>query len=187
MISLLEVLKLAHKEEASDIHITTGSPPLLRINGSLVKLEADNLKSEDTKTLCYSLISDEQKAKFENEKNLDFSFFVKNISRFRGTLFFQKGSVAGTFRLLQLLPPNTKDLNLPPSVENTIHYPNGLVLVTGPTGSGKSTTLSAIIDAINQTRNSHILTLEDPIEIVHPHKKLCDFSKRNWFRLPFFC
>ena len=178
MISLLEVLKLAHQEGASDIHITTGSPPLLRINGSLIRLETNILKSEDTKELCYSLISDEQKAKFENQKHLDFSFFVKNIARFRGTLFFQKGSVAGTFRLLQLSPPNIQNLNLPPVLENMIHYPNGLVLITGPTGSGKSTTLAAIIDAINQTRKSHILTLEDPIEIVHPHKN-CTVSQRE--------
>ena len=178
MISLLEVLKLAKNKDASDIHITTGAPPLLRINGSLFRLETENLSSEDAKTMCYSLISDEQKAKFENEKHLDFSFFVKNVSRFRGTLFFQKGSVAGTFRKLNLLPPKARDLGLPPSIENTIHYPNGLVLVTGPTGSGKSTTLAGIIDAINQTRRSHILTLEDPVEIIHPHKN-CVVSQRE--------
>ena len=178
MISLLEIFKVAKSKEASDIHITTGAPPLLRINGSLFRLETDKLSAEDTKTMCYSLISDEQKAKFENEKHLDFSFFVKSISRYRGTLFFQKNSVSGTFRSLRLLPPEAKNLGLPPAVEKTIHYPNGLVLVTGPTGSGKSTTLAAIIDAINETRRSHILTLEDPVEIVHPHKN-CVISQRE--------
>jgi len=178
VISLLEILKLAKNKDASDIHITVGAPPLLRINGALCRLQTDSLTSEETKTMCYSLISDEQKATFENKKHLDFSFFVKNISRFRGTLFFQKGSVAGTFRRLQLVPPEAKDLGLPASVENVIHYPNGLVLVTGPTGSGKSTTLSAVIDAINQTRRSHILTLEDPVEIIHPHKN-CVVSQRE--------
>ena len=178
MVSLLEVLKLAKNNNASDIHITAGAPPLIRINGQLFRLETESLNSEDTKTMCYSLISDEQKAFFENKKHLDFSFFIKNISRFRGTLFFQKGSVSGTFRRLEVSPPKATDLGLPPSVENTIHYPNGLVLVTGPTGSGKSTTLAAIIDAINQTRRSHILTLEDPVEIVHPHKN-CVVSQRE--------
>ena len=178
MVSLLEILKLAYNKQASDVHITTGSPPVLRIDGQLFKLDAKPLTSEQTKKMCYSLISDEQKSKFEGEKNLDFSFFVKNLSRFRGTLFFQKASVGGTFRVLQVSPPEVGDLGLPPSVENTIHYPNGLVLITGPTGSGKSTTLAAIINALNETRRGHILTLEDPIEIVHPHKN-CIVNQRE--------
>lgn len=178
MVSILEVLKLAHKQNASDIHITTGSPPVLRIDGNLYPLDTDSLDSEQTKTMCYSLISDEQKAKFENEKSLDFSFFIKNLSRFRGTLFFQKTSVVGTFRILQATAPDVGNLGLPPSLEHTIHYPNGLVLVTGPTGSGKSTTLAAIVNAINETRRGHILTLEDPIEIVHSHKN-CIVNQRE--------
>ena len=178
MISLIEVLKLAKEQEASDIHITEGEPPFLRINGSLYPLETDSLSSEDTKNMCYSLISDEQKAKFENEKHLDFSFFVENIARFRGALFFQKGYVSGVFRMLNLKAPKTNTLGLPPAIENTIHYPNGLVLVTGPTGSGKSTTLAGIIDAINQTRRAHILTLEDPVEIIHSRKN-CVISQRE--------
>ena len=178
MISLLEILKLAHNKKASDIHITVGSPPALRIDGQLLKLDTDPLNSEQTKAMCYSVISDEQKARFENVKSLDFSFFVKNLSRFRGTLFLQKTSVAGTFRLLQTSPPKVANLGLPASVENVIQYPNGLVLVAGPTGSGKSTTLAAIIDAINESRRGHILTLEDPIEIVHPHKN-CIVNQRE--------
>ena len=178
MISMLEILKLAYSKKASDIHITTGGPPVIRINGELFRLDTEPLSPEQTKTMCYSLISDEQKARFENQKNLDFSFFVKNLTRFRGALFYQKSSVVGTFRMLQTTPPNVDNLGLPPSVENTIHYPNGLVLVTGPTGSGKSTTLSAIINAINETRRGHILTLEDPIEIVHSHKQ-CIINQRE--------
>ena len=178
MISLLDILELAYNKKASDVHITEGSPPILRIDGQVYKLDAENLSSQDTKSLCYSVISDEQKAKFETEKNLDFSFFVKNISRFRGALFFQKGSVSGTFRLLNVFPPKRVDLGLPPSIENTLYYPHGLVLVVGPTGSGKSTTLSAIINEINEIRRGHILTLEDPIEIVHEHKN-CVVSQRE--------
>jgi len=178
MITMLEILKLAHSKKASDIHITTGSPPVLRINGELFKLETEPLNSEQTKTMCYSLISDKQKARFENERSLDFSFFVKNLTRFRGTLFFQKTAVVGTFRILHISPPEVGDLGLPPSVEKIIHYPNGLVLVTGPTGSGKSTTLAAAINALNENRRGHILTIEDPIEIIHPHKN-CIVNQRE--------
>ena len=178
MVSLLEVLKLACNKNASDIHVTVGSPPLIRIDGQLFKLDTASLSSEDTKNMCYSLISDEQKAKFETDKHLDFSFFVKGLTRFRGTLFYQKTSISGTFRILHSEPPKVENLNLPHSIQNAIHYPFGLVLVTGPTGSGKSTTLAAIIDAINETRRGHILTLEDPVEIIHSHKK-CIVSQRE--------
>ena len=178
MISILEILKLAKQKQASDIHITAGSPPILRIYGNIFKIDTAPLNAEETKTLCYSLISDEQKARLEEEKSLDFSFFVKNVSRFRGTIYFQKASIVGTFRLLQITPPKIKSLNLPSSVGETVKYPFGLVLITGPTGSGKSTTLSAIIDAINHERRAHILTLEDPIEILHSHKK-CIVNQRE--------
>lgn len=178
MVSLLEVLKLAYTKNASDVHITVGSPPSLRINGQIFKLDTDFLNAEQTKAMCYSLISDEQKAVFEEKKNLDFSFFIKDLSRFRGSLFYQKASVCGTFRMLQLSPPQMDNLNLPPSVENITKYPFGLVLVTGPTGSGKSTTLAAAINQINEKRRAHILTLEDPIEIVHAHKN-CIVNQRE--------
>ena len=178
MVSLLEVLKVAHAQNASDVHITADSPPVLRINGQIFKLDAEPLTAEQTKIMCYSLISDEQKARFEEEKNLDFSFFIKNLARFRGSLFFQKTTVCGTFRMLQISPPQIQNLNLPPAVENITRYPFGLVLVTGPTGSGKSTTLAAAINAINENRRAHILTLEDPIEIVHSHKN-CIVNQRE--------
>ncbi|MCZ0932585.1 MAG: type IV pilus twitching motility protein PilT [Oligoflexia bacterium] len=178
MVSLLEVLKLSCNKKASDVHITVGSPPVLRIDGELFKLDTKPLVSEDTKNMCYSLISDEQKARFENEKHLDFSFFVKGLTRFRGTLFYQNAAVSGAFRTLHSEPPEIQGLDLPSAIENAIYYPFGLVLITGPTGSGKSTTLAAIIDAINETRRGHILTLEDPIEIVHSHKK-CIVNQRE--------
>ena len=178
MISMLEVLKLAYEKKASDVHITTASPPVFRMDGNLFKLDIPALDSEQTKTMCYSLISDEQKARFETEKSLDFSFSIKNLSRFRGSLFFQRAAVVGTFRILQVSPPEVGSLGLPPAVSNVIDYPNGLVLVTGPTGSGKSTTLAAIINVLNETRRGHILTLEDPIEIVHSHKK-CIVNQRE--------
>lgn len=178
MISLLEVLKLAHTQNASDVHITAESPPVLRINGQIFKLDTEPLTAEQAKVMCYSLISDEQKAVFEEKKNLDFSFFVKNLARFRGSLFFQKTTVCGTFKMLQISPPQIQNLNLPPAVETITRYPFGLVLVTGPTGSGKSTTLAAAINAINENRRGHILTLEDPIEIVHTHKN-CIVNQRE--------
>ena len=178
MISMLDILKLAKNKNASDVHITAGSPPVLRINGQLFKLDTEVFDMEQTKKMCYSLISDEQKATFEEKKNLDFSFFVKNIARFRGTLYFQKTAVTGAFRLLQAVPPSIENLGLPPAIENIMGYPNGLVLVTGPTGSGKSTTLASCINILNETRRGHILTLEDPVEILHSHKN-CIVNQRE--------
>ncbi len=178
MISILEVFKLAREKAASDIHITVGNPPVLRIDGELFRLDTEPLNSEQTKIMCYSLISNEQKAKFEDQKHLDFSFFVKNLARFRGAIYFQKAAVAGAFRLLQSVPPAISDLGLPSSIEKLTQYPYGLVLVTGPTGSGKSTTLAACINAINETRREHIMTLEDPIETVHTHKN-CIINQRE--------
>jgi len=178
MVTLLDIFKLAIEKQASDVHITTASPPVFRIDGLLYALDMEPLNSEQTKTMCYSLISDKQKAKLEEARSLDFGFFVKNLSRFRACLFFQKSAVVGTFRILNVAPPSVDNLGLPLAVERATSYPNGLVLVTGPTGSGKSTTLAAIIDRINATRRGHILTLEDPIEIVHEHKK-CIINQRE--------
>ena len=128
--------------------------------------------------MCYSVLSDEQKASFEEKKFIDFSFYIKNLTRFRGSLFFQKSVVTGAFRLLSVVPPDIANLGLPPSLESLIDYPNGLVLVTGPTGSGKSTTLAAVINIINETRRGHILTLEDPVELIHTHKN-CIVNQRE--------
>lgn len=169
-INILQILKLAISKGASDVHITADSPPMLRIDGHLCKVNSAVLTFQDTKDLCYSIISDEQKAKFESEKNLDFSFFIKDLARFRGSLFFQKGSVAATLRTLKFVPHTLDEINVPSAIRNAVDFPNGLVLITGPTGSGKSTTLSAIINQLNETRQAHILTIEDPIEIIHEHK-----------------
>ena len=169
MISMVQILKLAKDKQASDIHITVSSPPVLRVNGQICKVNVDPLDQEKTKKLCYSLISDEQKAKFEATKNLDFSFYARGLCRVRGSLFFQKACVSGTFRLLNSNPPEFADLDLPPVLQEVSNYPHGLVLVTGPTGSGKSTTLSACINKVNRTRRAHILTLEDPIEMIYAH------------------
>ena len=171
MISMIQILKLATEKKASDIHITMNSPPVLRINGRICKINVPVLGQEETKQLCYSLISDEQKAQLESEKNLDFSFYAKGLCRVRGSLFFQKASVGGTFRLLNSVPPSFEDLNLPPVLHDITEFPHGLILVTGPTGSGKSTTLSACIQKINDGRHSHILTLEDPIEMIYRHSQ----------------
>ncbi len=178
MISMLQILKLAKAKNASDIHLTANSPPILRVNGSIFKVNSPALTSEEVKNLCYSLISDEQKSSFESEKNLDFSFFVRNLSRFRGSLFYQKSTVVGVFRVLNSVAPDLTSLGLSPSIEDIVNYPSGLVLVTGPTGSGKSTTLAAFINVINENRRSHILTIEDPIEIIHQHKN-CIINQRE--------
>ncbi len=178
MISIVQILKLAAEKKASDVHLTANSPPILRVNGSIFRVNNPPLNSEQVKNLCYALISDEQKSRFESEKYLDFSFFVKNLARFRGALFYQKASVAGVFRLLNFSAPRLEDLDLPPSVQDVIHYPYGLVLITGPTGSGKSTTLAACISSINKLRRGHILTIEDPIEIIHHHNS-CIVNQRE--------
>ena len=171
MISIIQVFKLALEKKASDIHLTANSPPLLRVNGEIIKVNAPPLKPNQVKELCYSLISNEQKAIFENKRHLDFSFFIKGLTRFRGALMFQKASVAGVFRVLNNTIPALSELGLPEAITEVINYPHGLVLVTGPTGSGKTTTLASCIDAINMERRSHILTIEDPIEIMYQHKR----------------
>lgn len=163
---------------ASDLHITTGSPPQLRIDGELIPLKTDPLSPTDTKQLCYSILTDVQKHKFEEESELDLSFGVKGLSRFRANVFMQRGAVAGAFRAVPFEIKSFEDLLLPPVVKTISDKPRGLVLVTGPTGSGKSTTLSAMIDRINRERHAHIVTIEDPIEFVHPHKN-CLINQRE--------
>ena len=171
MISMIQIFKLAAEKNVSDVHLTAGSSPMLRINGELCKVNVDPLTQEQVKELCYSLLSDEQKSKFENRKSLDFSFLIKGVCRFRGNLFYQKSSVAAVFRVLSNHVPDLDKLGLPPIINNFAKYPHGLVLVTGPTGAGKSTTLAACVEKINQERAAHILTIEDPIEMIYQHKK----------------
>src|SRR5262249_54067683 len=144
---------------ASDLHITRDSPPQIRIDGSLVRLKTENLSGEDTKTICYSVLTDAQKARFEEDSELDFSFGVKGLARFRGNLFMQKGAVGGAFRLIPFKIRSFSELGLPPIVAEMAKKPRGLILVTGPTGSGKSTTLAAMIDKINTEERGHIMTV----------------------------
>jgi twitching motility protein PilT len=155
---------------ASDMHITTNTPPLLRIDGSIVPLKLPPLGPVETKTLCFSVLTEEQRAQFEKSNELDLSFGVKGLSRFRANIYMQRGAVAGAFRTIPFKILSFDELGLPPIVAEFSNKPSGLVLVTGPTGSGKSTTLAAIIDKINSEQRLHIITVEDPIEYLHPHK-----------------
>jgi len=178
MANLHQLLKAMVEKGASDLHITTGSPPQLRIDGKLVPLKTQPLSPVDTKQLCYSILTDAQKHKFEEENELDLSFGVKGLSRFRSNIFMQRGAVAGAFRTIPFKILTFQELGLPPIATELSKKPRGLVLVTGPTGSGKSTTLASVIDKINTDRHEHILTVEDPIEYLHPHKN-CLVNQRE--------
>ena len=170
MPSIADLLKTTVDQGASDLHIAAGTPPQIRLRGSLVPLNFPVLSPSDTQGLCYSVITDLQKKKFEETHELDFSFSQKGVSRFRGNLYYDRGAVAGAFRVIPHEIPSIDLLGLPPMIREIIKSPRGLILVTGPTGSGKTTTLASMIDAINQTRHEHIITIEDPIEYVFPHK-----------------
>jgi twitching motility protein PilT len=163
---------------ASDLHITTGSPPQLRIDGSLVPLKVESLNPTETKQICYSILTDAQKHRFEEENELDLSFGVKGLSRFRANMFIQRGAVAGAFRSIPFRILTFEELGLPSIMNDISQKPRGLILVTGPTGCGKSTTLASIIDKINQDRHEHIITIEDPIEYLHAHRN-CIVNQRE--------
>ncbi|GAC1338866.1 MAG: type IV pilus twitching motility protein PilT [Myxococcales bacterium] len=178
MPNLHQLLKAMVEKGASDLHITTGSPPQLRIDGRLVPLKTPPLTPVETKQLCYSILADAQKHKFEEESELDLSFGVKALSRFRANMFMQRGAVAAAFRTIPFKILTFQELGLPAIASELSKKPRGLVLVTGPTGSGKSTTLASIIDKINTERHEHILTVEDPIEYLHPHKN-CVVNQRE--------
>jgi len=170
MANLHELLKILVESNGSDLHITTNSAPQIRVDGKLKALDFPQLNAVDTKQLCYSVLTDSQKHKFEEENELDLSFGVKGLSRFRGNIFVQRGAVAGVFRVIPYKILTFEELGLPPVIRELSEKPRGLILVTGPTGSGKSTTLASIIDFININRREHIITIEDPIEYLHPHK-----------------
>lgn len=170
MANLHDLLKTLVEGGGSDLHITTNSPPQIRVDGQLKPLDMPPLNAVETKQLCYSVLTDSQKHKFEEESELDLSFGVKGLSRFRGNIFVQRGAVAGVFRVIPYKILSFEELGLPPVVKDLAEKPRGLILVTGPTGSGKSTTLASIIDFINIHRHDHIVTIEDPIEYLHPHK-----------------
>lgn len=155
----------------SDLHISAGSPPRMRISGSLLPMKTAPLTPIDTKKMCYSIMTDTQKHQFEEENELDLSFGIKGVSRFRGNIFVQRGAVAGVFRAIPFGIKTLEELGLPPIATEFSKKPRGLILITGPTGSGKSTTLAAIINKINEDRPDHIVTIEDPIEYIHKSKK----------------
>jgi len=165
-----QLLKVLMEKGGSDLHITSGSPPQLRIDGDIIPFKTPPLDTVEAKKLCYSVLTDSQKARFEEELELDLSFGIKNLARFRANIFYQRGAVAGAFRVIPFQIMTLKELGLPPIAEDLARKPRGLILVTGPTGSGKSTTLAAMIDLINTERRGHIITIEDPIEYLHPHK-----------------
>jgi twitching motility protein PilT len=173
-----QLLKFMVDNTASDLHITPGTPPQLRIDGSLRPLNVPTLTPPETKKIAYSLLTDAQKHLFEEDKELDFSFGVKGLSRFRANVFQTRGSVGVAIRTIPFEILTFESLNLPKVVEDLNKRPKGLILVTGPTGSGKSTTLAAMIDRINSTRHEHIIPIEDPIEFLHPHKS-CVVNQRE--------
>jgi twitching motility protein PilT len=172
------MLKELIERGGSDLHITTNSPPQIRVDGKLISLDMPPLNPVETKQLCYSVLTETQKHKFEEENELDLSFGVKGLSRFRSNVFVQRGAVAGVFRTIPFKILTFEELGLPPIAAELAYKPRGLVLVTGPTGSGKSTTLASIIDKINCERHDHIVTIEDPIEYLHPHKN-CLVNQRE--------
>src|SRR5271165_6047649 len=156
-VNLHQLLKTMIEKGASDMHITTGAPPMLRIDGSIVPLKLPALGPVDTKQLCFSVLSEEQRAQFEKHSELDLSFGVKGLSRFRGNIFMQRGAVAGAFRTIPFEIKTFADLGLPEIVNELVKKPRGLILVTGATGSGKSTTLAVMVDRINSERYEHII------------------------------
>ncbi len=177
--SLPEMLKKLVDMGGSDLHVTINTPPRVRVNGELKPLDGmDHMGPAETKQLVYSVLTDAQKHRFEETLELDFSFGIKNIARFRANLFNQRGATAAVFRVIPFEILTFKNLDLPPVVEKLCEKPRGLILVTGPTGSGKSTTLAAMLDKINNERWAHMLTIEDPIEFIHPHKK-CLVNQRE--------
>ena len=178
MATLPDLLKTLVENDGSDLHIATNTPPQIRVHGHLRRLESPDLQPADTKTLVYSVLTDAQKKRFEESNELDFSFGIRGLARFRCNVFNQRGAVGAVYRVIPEKIRTLQDLNLPPVLGNLAERPRGLVLVTGPTGSGKSTTLAAILDKINQERHDHILTIEDPIEYIHQHKN-CLVNQRE--------
>src|ERR687895_2265363 len=178
-ISLSELLRKLIELAGSDLHLTTNTPPQVRVDGTLRPLEGYRpLTSADTKALAYSVLTDAQKHRFEEALELDFSFGVRGLSRFRANLFNQRGAVGAVFRAIPYEIKSFDDLGLPPVVSSLCDRPRGLILVTGPTGSGKSTTLAAMLDKVNRERHEHIVTIEDPIEFLHSHKS-CIVNQRE--------
>jgi len=177
-LSLSDLLKRMLEMNGSDLHITTNSPPQIRVHGHLVPLDLPQMTPAETKQLAYSVMTDSQKHRFEEHLELDFSFGLKGLARFRANVFNQRGATSAVFRVIPFEIKSFNQLGLPTVVGKLCEKPRGLVLVTGPTGSGKSTTLASMIDKINSERHDHILTIEDPIEFVHMNKN-CVVNQRE--------
>src|SRR5215475_14401073 len=177
-VSLSDLLKKMMEMNGSDLHITTNSPPQVRVHGHLQPLDMPPLTPAETKQLSYSVLTDAQKHRFEETLELDFSFGLKGLARFRGNCFNQRGAVGAVYRVIPFEIKTFQQLNLPQVVSRLCEKPRGLILVTGPTGSGKSTTLAAMLDKINIDRHDHIITIEDPIEFVHQNKN-CLVNQRE--------
>jgi twitching motility protein PilT len=177
-MTLPELLKTTVELGGSDLHLTTNSAPQVRVDGTLRPLDLPPLNAAETKQLAYSVLTDSQKKRFEETQELDLAFGIRGLARFRCNVFNQRGAVAAVFRLIPETIRGFDELNLPPILASLSERPRGLVLVTGPTGSGKSTTLAAMLDKINNERHAHILTVEDPIEYIHQHKK-CLVNQRE--------
>ena len=178
MPTLPELLKTLVELDGSDLHIATNTPPQIRVHGHLRRVPGPDMQPSDTKQLVYSVLTDSQKKRFEESLELDFSFGIKGLARFRCNVFNQRGAVGAVYRLIPEKIRSFGDLGLPAVLATLAERPRGLVLVTGPTGSGKSTTLAARLDKINAERHDHILTIEDPIEYIHPHKN-CLVNQRE--------
>jgi len=177
-MEIKELLKIAREKEASDLHLNIGIPPVLRIHGKLTKLDLPELNKESTHEMIYSILNEKQKIVFEKKGELDLSYELKDVSRFRINIFRHRLGMAGAFRLIPEKVKTLSELNLPEILGDFTGKDRGLILVTGPTGSGKSTTLAALIDMINSKRYDHIITVEDPIEFIHSHKN-CLVSQRE--------
>jgi len=169
-VTLHQLLKTLVEQGGTDLHVTTNSPPQIRVDGKLVPLQLPPLTAPETKALVYSVLTDTQKHRFEENLELDFSFGVRGLARFRANIFSQRGAVAAAFRTIPWEIKTFQDLGLPEVVTKLCERPRGLILVTGPTGSGKSTTLAAMLDKINNEERGHIVTIEDPVEYLHGHK-----------------
>jgi twitching motility protein PilT len=178
MVTLRELLDEMIRKKASDLHLTAGVPPQLRIDGQVIPTAHPLLTPEDTARLAYSVLTEDQKKRFESCKELDLSFGIQGLSRFRANVFLQRGVISVAIRQIPYLVPSFDELGIPQVVQDFTTKMKGLVLITGPTGSGKSTTLAAVIDKINSSRHAHIITIEDPIEFVHHHKK-CIVNQRE--------
>lgn len=170
-MDLVDIFLEVLERDASDLHLTVGSPPIIRVAGKLIKLDYPLLTHNDTRELVYSILTQDQRKKIENDWEIDFSYSVPGKARFRVNAYFQRNSLGAAFRLIPTGIRNVEELLLPPILHELAGKPRGFVIITGPTGSGKSTTLAALIEEINQTREEHIMTVEDPIEFLYRHKK----------------